>query len=284
MLIAVGIFAEVIYVKKKGDGGPPPEKGSAPASVSSETEYQLPSDNNNGSANGKESHKKNYIYSGDKNSNLVALTFDDGPNAKYTPMLISILKEKNVKATFFLLGEQVKLFPAQAKALADEGHEVACHSLSHKDLRKASKDEIVKEICDAQEIIEQATGKKPKVFRPPYGNSNATVVDVCKSAGIDNIIFWSVDTNDWKPGTTKADIVAKTTKEARGGAIILLHDRFTKSVEAAGDIIDELKAKGYKFVTVSEMLNAPASPSVKDGANSKPGLAKPTPASPSKSK
>ncbi len=262
--------AEVIYVKKKGDGGPPPE-GYSPSKEksagSSEVggEYSLPENNSvkpNSTANIKESYKSCYVLSGNKNSKMVALTFDDGPNVKYTPGLLSILKEKNVKATFFLLGEQVKLYPSQAKAIADEGHEIGNHSYSHVNFQKSSKEIIEKEIKDTQDITEQTTGKKPVILRPPYGNGNQASVEIAKKYGINNFIFWTVDTNDWKSGTTKDSIVNKTIRETKGGGIILLHDRFTKSVDSVREIIDKLKEQGYSFVTISELLADKANPKI----------------------
>lgn len=260
-------FGEIVYVKKKGDSGPPPEGASAQKSsdspqqsdvknseskTSPTEEYKIPAQPQ--TANSKDAYKSIYVYSGLANSKSIALTFDDGPNANFTPSLLTILQEKNVKATFFLLGEQVKLFPAQAKSIAEAGHELGCHSYSHPNLRKASKETIEKEIADTQDLIEKTAGVRPKVFRPPYGNSSSQVVDICKKNGIDYFIFWTVDTNDWKTNSTKDSIIEKALKEAKGGAIILMHDRFTKSVEAAAVIIDKLKEKGYNFVTVSELI------------------------------
>lgn len=198
-------------------------------------------------------YRSYYVYSGSADSNLIALTYDDGPNQHFTPYLVEILKKKQVPATFFFLGEQVALYPSVAKFVADQGFEIGNHTYSHPNLRKLSRAEIQDELTKTQEIIKSTTGVTPTLLRPPYMLSNRTVVKLAKSMGL-AIIFWSVDTEDWKPSTTKEEIVETILSQVTGGSIILMHDRNTKTLEATEEIIDLLRAKDYEFVTISRLL------------------------------
>lgn len=183
----------------------------------------------------------------------IALTFDDGPSGKLTPQFIEVLKKENVPATFFMLGESVQKSPAMAKRVAEEGFEIGCHTTTHRKLTGLGLDEIRKEIIGTADHIEQVTGKRPHVFRPPYGSTNAAVLKVCAEGNM-ALVLWSVDTNDWKAGSTTQSVEATIMKEAHGGAVILMHDVHEKSVKILADAIHELKAKGYEFVTVSELI------------------------------
>jgi peptidoglycan/xylan/chitin deacetylase (PgdA/CDA1 family) len=200
-------------------------------------------------------YKSYYVYSGPKDSNLIALTYDDGPNSRFTPHLVEILKKKQVPATFFFIGEQVELYPSEAKFVADMGFEIGNHTYSHPNLRKLSCTEIQEELTKTQEIIKSTTGVTPALFRPPYMLSNRTVVELAQSMNL-AIVFWSVDTEDWKPSTTKEEIVEAVMSQVTGGSIILMHDRNTKTLQATEEIIDLLRAQGYEFATISRLLEA----------------------------
>jgi peptidoglycan/xylan/chitin deacetylase (PgdA/CDA1 family) len=191
---------------------------------------------------------------------LVALTYDDGPHPTITPKLIELLKRKNAPATFFLLGQSVKAYPSIARQLADIGFEIGNHSFSHPQLTKLSEEAIRRELTQCAELITSATGGAPiRVMRPTYGAHNERVRRIATEMGY-NIILWDVDTNDWRKRTTD-QMVATILSSVKDGSIILMHDRYSTTLETTAAVIDELRARGFTFVTVSEMLEQPRSTS-----------------------
>ncbi len=181
----------------------------------------------------------------------IAITFDDGPGP-YTMQLLSYLKAKNVKATFFELGQQVDLYPKVTKAVAAAGHEIGVHTWDHRALNRLSVPQIDSELSSTIQIIRKETGSTPTLLRPPYGSMNGTVKVEAKKYGL-AIVLWNVDTLDWKTRSTPKTVAA-ALKDTRRGSIILLHDIHKTSVAAVPAIIDGLRAKGYTFVTVSQMI------------------------------
>jgi len=184
---------------------------------------------------------------------VVALSFDDGPLNESTPMILSILKEKDVKATFFVAGERVKQFPALVRQEIAEGHEVGNHTYSHPQLTKLSKKKIEAEISMTEKAILEVA-PQPTLFRPPGGFYNDTILQLARDSGY-LIILWSIDTNDWRYPPV-GEIVNSVLKDIKPGSIILLHDgKYPSSTpEALGFIIDGLKDRGYEIVTVSQLL------------------------------
>lgn len=180
----------------------------------------------------------------------IALTFDDGPGP-YTDQLLDTLKEKNAKATFFLIGRNAANNPDLVKREADEGHEVGNHTWSHLDLSQQTQTTITNQIVATDQAIQSAGAPAPLLVRPPYGATNATVRSVIASRGQTQIL-WSLDTLDWKNRDVKKDIEIATEK-AEPGAIVLMHDIHPETVKAVPTIIDELQLAGYDLVTVSEL-------------------------------
>lgn len=194
-------------------------------------------------------------------SSTVAMTFDDGPHPKLTPRLLDILKERGIKATFFVIGKCVAEFPDIAKRIVDEGHEIANHSWSHPQLTKLSPTVFASEISQTNEAIQQATGVRPVTMRPPYGAINPALTKRLNEEYGLSVILWSVDPQDWK--IRKSDhVTSHITKNAAPGAIILAHDIHTSTIDAMPATLDGLLAKGYKFATVSELIaiDRPAAP------------------------
>lgn len=183
----------------------------------------------------------------------VALTFDDGPSSTVTPRVLDALRTYNAKATFFMLGQNAEALPQLAKQIADEGHEIANHSITHANLQEISSEERKKEIIDSIDQIENATGKRPTLFRPPYGSYNNSVIDYALESN-QKIIMWSVDTRDWESKNPNAinEIVRNYTKS---GSIILLHDIHPTTADALPEMLKYLQDQGYEFLTVTEMLN-----------------------------
>jgi len=194
-------------------------------------------------------------------SSTVAMTFDDGPHPKLTPKLLDLLKERGIKATFFVIGKCVAEFPDIAKRIVDEGHEIANHSWSHPQLTKLSQSAFAAEIAQTNEAIEKATGVRAVTMRPPYGAINTTLTKRLNEEYGLSVILWSVDPLDWK--IRKSDHVSShIIKNAAPGSIILAHDIHPSTVDAMPTALDALQAKGYKFVTVSELIamDRPAAP------------------------
>ena len=179
----------------------------------------------------------------------VALTFDDGPSPKYTPLLLDGLKERNVRATFFLLGKNVKENQELVQRMQAEGHLLGNHTYNHVQLNKIPETTARQEILKTNNEIYEATGKYPEYMRPPYGAWKKNM-ELC----VEMLpVFWDIDTLDWKSQNVDA-ILKAAGEEPEDGSIILMHDEYQTSVEAALLIIVRLKEKGYEFVTVDELI------------------------------
>jgi peptidoglycan/xylan/chitin deacetylase (PgdA/CDA1 family) len=186
-----------------------------------------------------------------RKAKCIALTFDDGPGP-YTQKLLGYLRAGQVPATFFMLGRQVETYPKVAAAVAAAGNEIGVHTWDHRDLTRLRPAQIDREIGSTVAIIKKVTGVSPRYLRPPYGAMNPNVHAAGRRAGL-ALVLWSVDTLDWKTRSTPATVSA-AVKAARRGSIILVHDIHPTTVAAVPAIISQLKAKGYTFVTVSQIL------------------------------
>jgi peptidoglycan-N-acetylglucosamine deacetylase len=190
---------------------------------------------------------------GRKDLNYIALTFDDGPHPQNTPRLLDMLRARNVKATFFVTGRCVDLYPRVAKRIVDEGHEIANHTYTHGNLAKMSNAGVRSELDRGRDAIKRATGYLPRVMRPPYGalrtDQRKWIMD---QYGYPTIL-WAVDPMDWKD--RNANLVAsRLINRTTPGAILLAHDLHKTSVDAMPRTLDSLLSKGFKFVTVSQMI------------------------------
>ena len=179
----------------------------------------------------------------------IALTFDDGPNVACTGRLLDGLKERNVKATFFVIGKNVKANPKLIKRIHKEGHMIGNHTYSHLEMNKVSEEKAKKELTKASRTVHAITGEYPQYMRPPYGVCSRELED-----SLDMILVrWTIDPLDWKTENTD-EIVKKVVTKAEENDIILLHDCYNSSVDAALQIIDILQEKGFEFVTVDELF------------------------------
>lgn len=185
----------------------------------------------------------------------IAITFDDGPDLKYTPRILDILQEKDVKATFFVVGIQVNKYPDVLKRIEAEGHLIGNHSYNHPNLTKLSSDELTEEIQSTDDKIFAALGHVPTLVRPPYGSVNDEVRQQLQDMGKE-VVLWNIDPRDWD-GSTVEDMFENIMSNARDGGNILLHSFGGKHIENTVTllplIIDELRAQGYSFVTVDEL-------------------------------
>lgn len=178
----------------------------------------------------------------------IALTFDDGPHAETTEALLDGLQERGAHATFFLIGEQIENMEDLVTRMHNEGHQVGNHTYSHVRLDQNSQRGL-QEISMADSLLQQVLGPGDYWIRPPWGFVSNTL----KQSVDQPLIYWSLDTQDWS--VRNADIIAQDiTENARNGDIVLLHDSYTESVDAALRAIDALSAQGYQFVTVEELF------------------------------
>ena len=179
----------------------------------------------------------------------VALTFDDGPNPDYTEMLLAGLKERKVKATFFLLGAECEKFPDIVKEISTDGHLIGVHSYEHVNLSNLTDEAAIEQVDKTNAILYELTGQHAEYIRPPYGCFKCNLDYETKMIEV----LWDVDPLDWK--TDNSDVIAKRVTDKVGeNDIILLHDASESSVKAAFKIIDALQQEGYTFVTVEELL------------------------------
>jgi len=183
----------------------------------------------------------------------IALTFDDGPNATLTPKLLDLLAAHHMKATFFVVGQNAADHPDILRRAVKEGHEIGNHSWSHPNLGKMSDDAVRREVQKTDDAIFAAIGKHPTLLRPPYGSITARQKHWIHEEFGYRIIIWDVDPLDWKrPGPSV--VTSRILKETRPGSIVLAHDIHPPTLEAMPATFDQLDRKGFKSVTVSELL------------------------------
>ena len=203
-----------------------------------------------------------------------ALTFDDGP-APHTPALLDALAAKSAKATFFVVGVNVRRHPELVRRMIAEGHEVENHSFDHPDMRRLNEAERHREILDTQALLE-SLGAKPRFFRPPYGSYDPALIDQARRDGL-TVVLWSHDSEDWRyhtVATIEPRVVPPATHGAHG--VFLFHDLQPDTVAIMPAIIDELRDKGCRFVTVLEWVEdsraaARAAPAVRIKATTPKG-------------
>ena len=180
----------------------------------------------------------------------VALTFDDGPDAQYTPVLLDGLKERGVKASFFVIGANIEKDGnrGQIKRMHEEGHLIGNHTYRHVDLSNLSMEDAHRELQMTDLLITEITGEEPMLVRPPFGKFPQGLEEPDKL-----YVKWTVDSRDWVMKNTE-EIVRKVVTDTEENDIILMHDCYDTSVEAALQIIDVLQEKGYEFVTADQLL------------------------------
>ena len=197
----------------------------------------------------------NVYFSCHTDRKLIALTFDDGPHPRYTPAILDVLDKYGIRATFFMVGENISLYSEVAKEVVARGHEIGNHTESHPPVRKRSDMELKEEILTAEKKIETLTGKKPTVFRPPEGLCPERIGRIAGGLGY-TVILWTVDTRDWA-ATPSKQIVQNVTAKVKNGDILLFHDYVSyenTTIRAIEEIIPRLLKEGYTFVTVPELL------------------------------
>lgn len=190
--------------------------------------------------------------------NYVAITFDDGPHPQNTPRLLDILRARNVKATFYVIGRSVDLHPGVVRRTVAEGHEIGNHSHTHRLMSQLGDSEVRNEMQRCEDAIGRAAGVRPRTMRPPYGGLNQRQRELVHAEFGYPTILWSVDPLDWKrPGPSV--VAQRMISGASPGGILLAHDLHSQTVDAMPATIDGLLRQGYKFVTVSQLIAMGAS-------------------------
>ncbi len=185
--------------------------------------------------------------------NYIAITFDDGPHPQNTPRLLDMLRARNIKATFYVIGRSVEIYPQIVRRTVVEGHEVGNHTHTHRLLSKLSDSEVRSELSRCQDAIGRAARVRPRTMRPPYGGLLQRQREMVHAEFDYPTILWSVDPLDWKrpgPGVVTSRILSGTT----AGGIVLAHDLHSQTVDAMPATLDGLLRRGFKFVTVSQLL------------------------------
>ena len=195
------------------------------------------------------SAEKQNMAVGPQEKKKIALTFDDGPDSEYTPMLLDGLASRGVKATFFVIGKQAEAQPEVMERLVREGHLIGNHTYNHVDIRHMTESAAKEEILKANEVIAKYTGEEPCFLRPPFGNGSSKL-----EKDIEMIqVLWTIDTMDWSC-KNESKICNTVYREIRENSIVLMHDEYPSTVRAALSIIDKLQKEGYEFVTVDKIV------------------------------
>ncbi len=194
----------------------------------------------------------------------IALTFDDGPHPEFTPKLLDTLKKENIKVTFFLVGRCVSAYPNVVKRMVDEGHEIASHSWSHPLLTSLGDKSLESQMQRTHDAIIKACGVTPTLYRPPYGATRLSQRKYIHDKYGYLAILWDVDPLDWQHPRSSKKVHDRVLEQTRIGSIILCHDIHETTVDAMPTTIADLKARGFQFLTVSQLIDlekqAPALP------------------------
>lgn len=186
---------------------------------------------------------------------VVAITFDDGPDADRTPEVLTILRQYNVKAAFFLVGSKIEKNPELVAHILSEGHCIGNHTYTHSPLFPLkSRKKVTEEIADTQTAIEKTTGYRPLLFRPPFGVTNPIIGKVIRKTGL-YTIGWSIRSLDTVKSRSRQAICNHIKRKLHNGAVILLHDRCPDAAELTRLTIESILAAGYKIITISELFN-----------------------------
>ena len=192
------------------------------------------------------------IYSVEREDNKVALSFDCAWGVDYTDSLLETLEKEHVRVTFFTVQFWAEKYPDYIKKISDMGHEIGTHSATHSYMSRLSETEIKTELETSCAAIEKVTGKEVELFRPPYGDYDDLLIDTSNAMGL-YPIQWDVDSLDWKD-LSASDIASRIVSQAKSGSIILMHNNGLHTAEALPIVIDTLKANGFEFVPIGELI------------------------------
>ena len=196
--------------------------------------------------------KKLPIYYVKTDEKKVAISFDCAWGVDYTDKLLTVMKEENVYCTFFMVEFWAKKYPEHVKKIDDYGHEIGTHSATHPHMSKLNSETMIKELSTSKQVIEDLTGKKVELFRPPFGEYNDLLIETATQLGL-YTIQWDVDSLDWKNLSAK-EISDRVLSKVKNGSIVLFHNQGLHTAEALPTIIKGLKNKGYTFVPIGELI------------------------------
>ena len=192
------------------------------------------------------------IYSVEREDNKIAISFDCAWGTEHTDAILEHLAAGKVRATFFMVQFWTERYPEYVRKIDAGGHEIGTHSATHSAMSRLSGTEIEKELKTSSDAITAVTGKPVEVFRPPFGDYDDLLIDTCAAMGV-YPIQWDVDSLDWKD-LSASDIAARIVERVKSGSIILCHNNGLHTAEALPIVIDSLRAKGYEFVPVGELI------------------------------
>lgn len=192
------------------------------------------------------------IYSVERSDNKIAISFDCAWGVDYTDEILQHLDEAKVKATFFTVEFWAKKYPEYLKKISEAGHEIGTHSATHAYMSKQSETEIRNELTTSSQAISEITGKEVTLFRAPFGDYDDLLVDTAKAMGL-YTIQWDVDSLDWKD-LTASDIASRIVERVKSGSIILCHNNGLHTAEALPIVFDTLRARGFEFVSIGELI------------------------------
>lgn len=202
------------------------------------------------------------LLHGSRRLKAVALTFDDGPDDVFTPAILDVLEHYKVPATFMCVGQRVNQYSEVLEQIAEDGHVIGNHSLTHPDLSTANEAQLSTQISSTNKLIYTHTELCPALFRPPYGALSETEIRFLTKKGF-KVILWDVDSLDWS-GISTEQVKTNILTHTHHGSIILCHsaggtgENLTNTVQALPYVIEQLREHGYKFVTVPKLLGIPA--------------------------
>ena len=185
--------------------------------------------------------------------NRIAISFDCGFENKFTDYILDTLDEYGIKTTFFVTGEFVKGYPEMVQKIHDRGHEIGNHTMTHTSLITLSDDKVYSEISELNDRVEELTGVRPVILRPPYGSANANVIQICNMAGCE-LVYWTWDSIDWDPKRPAEEIISRSTDNVSNGNIILFHNSAPKTEQTLRTVLDYYKSKQWEIVPVSELM------------------------------
>lgn len=200
-----------------------------------------------------EADRKLPIYCVETEKKQIAISFDAAWGNDDTEQLINILAEYDVPATFFVVGAWVDKYPESVKQLSDAGHQVQNHSNTHPYMTSLSTEQMIDELESCNKKIENVTGVKPTLFRPPYGDYDNTVIETVSGQEM-HTIQWDVDSLDWKDNATPDSICQRVTGKVKNGSIVLFHNDADHTPAALPNILKCLKDEGYEFVFISDLI------------------------------
>jgi polysaccharide deacetylase family sporulation protein PdaB len=203
-----------------------------------------------GAFNGKK--KKLPIYSVEREDKKISISFDCAWGVDYTDKLLATMQEENVRCTFFMVEFWAKAHPDYVKKIYEMGHEIGTHSATHPYMSKLDKNAVVKELSSSCQVIENITGKKVEVFRPPYGDYNDNLIETASELNL-YTIQWDVDSLDWK-NLSSNQIQERVLSKVKNGSIVLFHNQGLHTAQALPKIIKTLKNKGYEIVPIGELI------------------------------